>query len=371
MLTTLSALLGSPQPQNAGAAVVLGLGIVWSVGMGSWLIERSETGACHQPPEDSRAGFLGKLLAGLCIGCSLAMAAALFILGVIVGPVTWARATGRTGVGELRVGEIIRSYRVHRPQGLPARTSLVIVLHGAWGSGFQAEVQTGFDTQADVRKWIVVYPDGVSDGWDTFGDSLFWGKHPRVDDVAFIAALVDRFETTGEIDPSRVYVTGFSRGGMMAYRVGCELSSRVAAIAPVSGNMASSDGRVDDVDCKLKRPVSILVIHGSADPVVPLGGGHTDINYAPLADVIGKWRTLDSCSGSFVTNTWQVTTSTTWACPEGTSVEMKIVLGGVHAWPGSRGNPVFTRNAPDQSFDASALIADFFDAHKRNGGSEP
>lgn len=118
-------------------------------------------------------------------------------------------------------------------------------------------------------------------------------------------------------------------------------------------------------------PVSILVIHGSADPVVPLGGGHTDINYAPMADVIGKWRTLDSCSGSFVTNTWQVITSTTWACPEGTSVEMKIVLGGVHAWPGSRGNPVFTRNAPDQSFDASALIADFFTAHKRNGGSEP
>ena len=106
------------------------------------------------------------------------------------------------------------------------------------------------------------------DGWDAFGSGPSWGLHPGADDVAFIAATIDRLESTAGIDPDRVYVTGLSRGAMMSYRLGCELSARVAAIAPVSGNMATADGSAY-VACSLARPVSVFAIHGTADGMIP------------------------------------------------------------------------------------------------------
>ena len=123
-----------------------------------------------------------------------------------------------------------------------------------------------------------------------------WGRHPGADDVAFISATIDRLEAGDGVDPDRVYVTGLSRGAMMTYRLGCELSGRVAAIAPVSGNMATADGSAD-VPCTLDRPVSVLAIHGTADGTIPIAGGKTDIIFSPLADVIARWRALDSCTG--------------------------------------------------------------------------
>jgi len=114
-------------------------------------------------------------------------------------------------------------------------------------------------------------------------------KAPAVPSVAMCAAGIER-----------------------ALRIGCELSSRVAAIAPVSGNMATATGSAHDVPCRLNRPVSVLAIHGTADPIVPLAGGQTDINYAPLSEVMLKWRELNGCadysavsvSGPSMTTSW-------------------------------------------------------------------
>src|SRR5207248_1491211 len=88
------------------------------------------------------------------------------------------------------------------------------------------------------------------------------------------------------------YVTGLSRGGTMAYRLACELSWRLAAIAPVARNMADANGDVQSVPCNPDRPVSVLAINGAADAVVPIKGWRT---HCALEDVLSRWRKLNTC----------------------------------------------------------------------------
>lgn len=284
--------------------------------------------------------------------------------GIIIGPALWAQMTGRVVVETLQQGQLTRDYRVYRPAAIAPRPGLVIVLHGADGSGLQVERTSRFDVQADRLRWIAVYPNGVEDGWNPFGCCY----HPGADDVAFVAGIIDRLEASDSVDPARVYVTGMSRGGMMAYRLACQLSSRLAAIAPVAGNMADSAGNVAGVDCGPDHPISVLAIHGSADPEIPIEGGRSrvareEVAYASLAAVIGKWRDLDGCSPSSSTGRSGSSTVSTWRCHGGSAVEMLVVSGAGHAWPGAPiVNPPW---GPARSLDASRVIADFFVAHPR------
>ena len=276
---------------------------------------------------------------------------------VLAGPTVWSQWNGRTKVETLRQGSLERQARVYRPAVTTRRPALVLNLQAAGGNGALQEALTGFDRQADRLGWIVAYPDSVPAGWDTFACC------GRVDDVGFLANLIDRLEATDGVDPNRVYVTGASRGGMMAYRLGCELSSRVAAIAPVAGNMADANGSAVAVACEPGQPVSVLDIHGSADPEVPIEGGRSRMNvesvsYAPLRDVIGRWRAIDRCSASPATTISRASTLVAWSCKNGSVVESLIVNGAGHTWPGAAiVNPPGT---PAAAVDGSRLIADFF-----------
>lgn len=278
------------------------------------------------------------------------------LLVVLVGQPASAQLSGRTHVATLQPGPVQRHYRVYRPASLGARPGLVIDLHGAHTGGFLEEVATRFDAQADRHGWIVAYPEGVADGWEPYGCC----HHPGVDDVAFIASLIDRLETTDRVDPDRVYVTGLSRGGMMAYRLGCELSSRVAAIASVAGNMADETGHVDAVDCRPERPVSVLAVHGSADSEVPIAGGG---RFAPFGDVVARWQDLDGCTAQAFRRVSGPATEMGWRCRSGTEVRSLVIQGAGHTWPGT---PLSSLPwAPAASLDASQSIADFFSAHRR------
>jgi polyhydroxybutyrate depolymerase len=271
-----------------------------------------------------------------------------------------AQLQGRTQVSTVSVDSVARSYRVYRPASVASRPGLVIVLSGVYGSGFQAEVTTGFDAQADRLGWLAAYPDSVLDGWDAFGSTSDWGRHPGADDVAFIGAVIDKIVSGDGVDPGRVYITGMSRGGMMTHRIGCELASKVAAVAPVSGNMATATGSAADVPCNPARPVSVLVIHGTADGAIPIAGGRVDIPFSPLVDVMARWRIADGCGDSSSVATNGPSTTTSWQCPGGTTVAMRVVQGGWHVWPGTPTGA----GGPD-SFDGSRVIADFFAAHAR------
>jgi polyhydroxybutyrate depolymerase len=266
----------------------------------------------------------------------------------------------------LTVGTLLRRFRVYRPAAVGARPGLILVLHWADGTGEKAEELTGFDREADRLGWIVTYPDAVnpgpSGGWETFACC----SQPGVDDIAFVANIIDRLKVTDAVDADRVFVTGMSRGGMMAYRLGCELADRIAAIAPVAGNMADANGSVEAVPSRPSRPVSLLAIHGTSDRVVPIEGGVSledvgAIAYAPLSEVLRKWRVFCKCHPHEVVEAHGPVTVRRWDAPNGACVELRLVTGGRHAWPGPS-NPA---NSPDASFVASRVIADFFAGHSR------
>jgi polyhydroxybutyrate depolymerase len=285
-------------------------------------------------------------------------------LATIYVPTLWRQATGHITVETMTQGSLTREFRVYRPSARAQQVGLVIVLHGADASGLQIERQAGFDAQAERLGWIAAYPDGVADGWEPFGCC----HHDGVDDVAFIGGIVDRLTTSDAVDPNRVYVTGISRGGMMAYRLACEMSSRLAAIAPVAGNMADSTGNVQNVSCRPDRPVSILAVHGADDPEIPIDGGRSrvapeEVAYAPLAAVIATWRGLDACATTTTVTRDGPATETRWSCDRGTHVEVLVISGAGHAWPGA---PIVQPPwGPGASVDASRTIADFFLAHVR------
>jgi polyhydroxybutyrate depolymerase len=359
--TIWSARVGALQPQlwavepvEAFLVAWCAIAGLWFLGLQDWLASRLSRLSLPSIPGPGRKASVAFALVAV-----TGLLVAALPSADVVAPAIRAQLAGRTQVETIRVGDIDRTFRVYRPVEMAAHPGLVFILHGVFGSGFIMEASTGFDAEADRLGWIVAYPDGVADGWDAFGSGPDWGSHPGADDVAFIAAAIDRLEATDAVDPARVYVSGLSRGAMMSYRLGCELSGRVAAIAPVSGNMATADGRAD-VPCNLARPVSVLAIHGTADNMIPIDGGKTDIPFSPFTDVMARWRALDSCSGPAAVAVDGASTTTGWSCKAGSTVAMRVVEGGWHTWPVKSTSPA--PSSPDD-FDASRLIADFFVAH--------
>ncbi len=367
-LAVWSASVGARQPQLWSVEPVEAVAVGWSVVLGAWLV-RLHSGLAafvadrlHSTlewPAVPRPGRLASyILAAVAVAGLISISDG--YLGRF-GPVVDAQLKGRVQVSTIHV-DVDRTYRIYRPFVVLEHPALVIALHPVFSDGFVMESESHLDAQAERMGWIVAYPDGVLDGWDGFGSGpTTWGDHPGADDVAFIHDLIARLQASDGVDPDRVYVTGFSRGGLGTYYIGCKLSTEVAAIAPVAGNMATANGSAD-VPCHLAGPVSVYAIHGTADASIPFAGGTTDIPFSPFLDVIAKWRGWDGCTGDGVDMTDGNSTTTTWACRGGSAVAMRVVNGGWHWWPVASGNATPT-NADD--FDAAGLIVDFFAAHPR------
>ena len=133
-------------------------------------------------------------------------------------------------------GGIQRTYVLHIPQAgiATSKPPLIIVLHGGGGAGrgMVSLTYSEFDSLADRDTAVVVYPDGVNRSWR---DGRNNKENADVDDVGFIGTLIDTLEKALNVDPHRVYATGISNGAMMTYRLACEMSERLAAVAPVDG----------------------------------------------------------------------------------------------------------------------------------------
>ena len=245
---------------------------------------------------------------------------------------------GTTVVLGLPVDGVTRTYRLHTPAAFePGRPApLVLVLHGAMGNAARVETRYHWNPLADREGFFVVYPQGSLDQWNAVLDS-------RVDDdVSYLTALLDHLEGSFPIDRTHVYVAGMSNGAAMAYRVGCALSDRVAAIAPVEG---SSPG------CQPSQPVSMVVVHGLADQTVTFVGAQRSLT---------AWRGYDGCPADAQVQPEGPVTHSTWApCATGTTVELYTVDGGGHEWPGSS-PPLAGHDPPSPDLDATQVIWDFF-----------
>ncbi len=141
----------------------------------------------------------------------------------------------------LKVGDHERTYLLHLPLAFDGKRSLplVVVLHGGGGNAPGAVDMTGFSEKADKEGFVVVYPNGSGRlknrllTWNS-GNCCGYALDSSADNVGFIRVLIDELEKTRAIDPKRVYATGMSNGGMMTYRLACELSDKIAAAAPVA-----------------------------------------------------------------------------------------------------------------------------------------
>ena len=141
---------------------------------------------------------------------------------------------------------------------------LVLALHGFGGNARFMETYTGLSRLSDRRGFMVAYPaaSGNPSRWNIAGTAGGQG-----DDVAFIAALLDTLESRLCIDTGRLYATGVSNGGGMVARLGCDLSDRLDAIAPVAGGYSSLP------PCAPARPLSVLEIHGTQTTSCPTRAG--------------------------------------------------------------------------------------------------
>ena len=260
-----------------------------------------------------------------------------------------------------------RHYELFVPSDTPGMP-LVIVLHGNGGTGRQIERHTSFDRIAAREHFVVVYPDAVDRHWNDGRPEVDNG----VDDVAFIASLIDEIATKHAIDRKRVYVTGMSNGGIMSYRVACDLADRIAAIAPVTGNLPAA------IRCEPRVPVSVLAINGTEDPLVPYAGGTVGRNRGSVLSAAlstAHFATHAGCGPATGTvdepdanpADGSRTRRTSYACPAPVTVELLTLDGAGHTWPGgSQYLPKLLIGGTSRDFDGAERIWDFFSMHTRS-----
>jgi polyhydroxybutyrate depolymerase len=268
--------------------------------------------------------------------------------------------SAQTLTGAFSYDGVNRNYRLYVPAAYDGSEPwpLVFNLHGYTSNAQQQELYSQMNAVADTGRFLLCYPNGVNASWNV---GLPGGS--SADDVGFINALLDTLSANYAIDPLRVYSCGMSNGGFMSYKLACELSDRIAAVASVTGSMVPAATAA----CSPTRPVPVLEIHGTADLIVPYNGlANTSIS---IADLLDFWVDKNGCTGAPeiipIPNTVLTDGSTAELiqyndCEEGSEVWHYKVTGGGHTWPGA----ALIVGVTNQDFKASPAIWEFFLRHK-------
>jgi polyhydroxybutyrate depolymerase len=249
------------------------------------------------------------------------------------------------------VNDLERSYLLHIPPDLNNQQPVPVVFafHGYTIMPKGMQYATRMDEIADREKFLVVYPKGIELSWNTGWEEGTHGGYAlahNVDEPAFIRQILSDLDTFTNIDPKRIYAMGHSQGGMVVYRLGCEMSDTFAAIAPVAGLHLLSD-------CNPTQAVSVIHVHGLSDQFVHFSGGGK-FDFPSVEEGIETWVELNNCV-SFATEEDEengITHITYDPCQAGTAVELYTIDSGGHDWPRTK-------------MPASEIIWDFFVAHPK------
>ena len=274
-----------------------------------------------------------------------------------------------------------RSWLAYVPASKAQNAALVLVLHGSRGDGLRmrAASRYGFDVLAERHGFIAVYPDGYERHWnDCRGSASYVANTENIDDVGFLRALVQRMVEEQGVDPARVFATGLSNGGQMAYRLGLEAPDLVAGVAAIAANLPVES----NLDCEPSGgAVAAMVMNGTADPVNPYEGGLVEISgdvsrgtVISAAATAEYWAGLAGYAGAGEHRAWprQVedddtsVESTDWSGQGKVPVSLVTIVGGGHSIP----NPVF--NLPrilgptSHQLDGPETIWEFFSSAEQD-----
>jgi len=269
-----------------------------------------------------------------------------------------------------------RAYVYHVPSGYDGTHAvpLVLALHGRLGQGSGEERLSHLDKISDERGFLVVYPDGLDRSWaDGRGGTP--SDRKGVDDVKFLSKLIDRMEAEFKVDSSRIYATGMSNGGFMSGRLACQMSDRIAAVAIVAASLSETVAE----SCHPEAPVSVLVLQGTEDPLVPLAGGALGRNTAGGVVLshdatVAVFAKLDRCPSAPETqhiadhagDGTTIDVAIYSGCAGGSEVRGYVVNGGGHTWPGGMQYlPASIIGKTSKNMDASEVIWEFFSTKRR------
>lgn len=225
-----------------------------------------------------------------------------------------------------------------------ARWPLLMVLHGFHSTGPQTASYLGLTSEAVRRRYFRIQPRGSLDP-----GGLSWNPDFPVEppwDSAYLRAVLLDALSEAPVDPSRVFVVGYSQGAHMAHRLACDSADLVSAVVGVAGQLK---------DCAPARPVSALVVHGTLDEAISYSG--------PLGalDTSGLWGRVDGCTGSLEATAEpldltqhegaETTVQSFGGCPEGIGVQL-WTMGGVG-------------HSPNWTDDFPTMVTGFLDAHPR------
>jgi polyhydroxybutyrate depolymerase len=256
-----------------------------------------------------------------------------------------------------------------QPDGAP----LILALHGGGGDPAQFAAASGLGAEAAARGYAVIFPAGTSRRGGarllTWNGGYCCGYAARrgVEDEAFLKAVIADAVARYGLDGNRVFITGMSNGSILAETFAARNPRQIRAVAGIAGTMEA--GRV-----RLRGPVPALVIHGTADAMVPYAGGVgedslTRTDFASVADVVqaflARWpgplartdRRVDAVPDdgtSLVVTDWR----------EGGRLRLRLITveGGAHHWPG--GSKARLSTGKTREVRANAAILDFFGTYR-------
>ena len=246
-----------------------------------------------------------------------------------------------------------------------ARCPVLVALHGGGGmqNGAQFASGTGLAEAAAARNYVVLAPDALGDNWNDGRPELAAG----IDDVGFIRAMVADARGRAGIDPARIFAAGASNGGLMSYRLACDGGGLFRAIAPVIAHL----GTALIERCRPQGNISVFMIPGSADRLMPYQGGGVAAMFGRRGSVVSSdrtlafWRDAMDCRGAPAAERRGAAVAVTRyeVCRGGAVVQRWTVEGGGHAWPGRNRPPLRPRVAGPavNDFSATPAILDFFD----------
>jgi polyhydroxybutyrate depolymerase len=267
------------------------------------------------------------------------------------------------------VGNLTRQYLFHAPanlaDGKPA--PLVLVFHGGGGHDWNMPGFTHFDALADENSFYVAYPDAIDGNWND-GREI-----SQNDDVSFVRALIDDLEKSYPVDSRRIYATGISNGGFFSNRLACDLTDKIAAIASVAATMPETLVPI----CKPSRPISVLYMQGTDDPLVPIDGGKVGFirgrnrgTCISLNAAAQFWRDHDGGAHAayevsdlpdLVNDGTHVHRQAWTGGKNNTEVVVYTIKGGGHTWPGGpQYLPKLVVGKASQNLDATRTIWAFF-----------